>query len=243
MATANERLRTIREGKYGTAVEAARAMGAKEATYIQHENGTRGSGSIPRSAAEKYAAFFRVSLDWLLQGKGDEPEIGSGPIPPSNAKVVAFEGASLEQPAENLPVWGTGLGAERMFDGEAVEQTDLNSGVVMEYVKRPAILRDKKGAYGLHVQGSSMHPALPDGEFVVACRDMPLSRGDNVVVYLRDEKDDDGERSRGVLVKELVRRSSSYVELRQYEPRMEFRVATADVIRIDYILTRREMLS
>lgn len=163
--------------------------------------------------------------------------------PRSNAKVLAFEGDNLDQPEENLPVWGSGLGAERMFEGEAVEQTDLNTGAQLDYVRRPAILKGKKGAYALHVQGSSMHPALPEGELVVACRDMPLSMGDNVVVYLRDGDQDDGERARAVLVKELVRRSASYVELRQYDPRIDFRVAMSEVLRIDRILTRREMVS
>lgn len=74
MATANERLRKVREKRYATAVEAAKAMGVKEPTYIQHENGIRGTGSIPRKAAERYAAFFRVSLDWLLTGRGDDAD-------------------------------------------------------------------------------------------------------------------------------------------------------------------------
>lgn len=73
MSNPNERLRQIREARYPTAVEAAEAIGTKVPTYIQHENGTRGSGSIPRAAAERYARFFRVSLDWLLSGKGDVP--------------------------------------------------------------------------------------------------------------------------------------------------------------------------
>ena len=89
-----------------------------------------------------------------------------------------------------------------------------------------------------------MHPALPDGEMVVACRDMPLAIGDNVVVYLRinNEEEDDGQAARSVLVKELVRRSASYVELRQYDPRMDFRLSMDEVLRIDRILTRKEML-
>jgi transcriptional regulator with XRE-family HTH domain len=73
MSNPNERLRQIRESRYPTAVEAAEAIGVKVPTYIQHENGTRGSGSLPRPAAERYARFFRVSLDWLLSGKGDTP--------------------------------------------------------------------------------------------------------------------------------------------------------------------------
>ncbi|MEN2749322.1 helix-turn-helix transcriptional regulator [Sphingomonas sp. T9W2] len=79
MTTPNERLRQIRAAKYETAVEAADAMGLKHPTYIQHENGLRGSGSIPRKAAERYAKFFRVSLDWLLSGKGDEPDLSGEP--------------------------------------------------------------------------------------------------------------------------------------------------------------------
>lgn len=162
--------------------------------------------------------------------------------PVTNAAVVPFEGEALDIPQESLPVWGSALGTERMFDGEAVEQTTLNSGDVMEYVKRPALLNGKRMAYALHVQGSSMHPALPEGEMVAVCRDMPLSIGDTVVVYLRDAEDD-GQRARAVLVKELVRRSASYVELRQYEPRIDFKVPTDHVLRIDRVLTRKEMLS
>lgn len=79
MTSPNERLRQIREARYKTAVEAAEAIGARPATYIQHENGIRGTGSIPRAAAERYSKFFRVSLDWLLSGKGDEPDFTSDP--------------------------------------------------------------------------------------------------------------------------------------------------------------------
>lgn len=75
MTTANDRLRLVREQRgYSTAVAAARAMGRNQSTYIQHENGTRGSGSLPKEAAQDYAAFYRVSLDWLMTGKGEEPQ-------------------------------------------------------------------------------------------------------------------------------------------------------------------------
>jgi DNA-binding XRE family transcriptional regulator len=79
MGTANDRLRQIRAVKYATAELAAKAIGVPTSTYIQHENGNRGSGSIPRAAAERYSSFFRVSLDWLLTGKGDEPDLPDDP--------------------------------------------------------------------------------------------------------------------------------------------------------------------
>lgn len=166
-------------------------------------------------------------------------------LPAPNARVIPMEGASLERPQENLEGWGSGLGVAQEFDGEAVELTRLNTGDIVEYVRRPTILNGKKGVYALYVQGSSMHPALPDGEMIVAAREMPMGIGDNVVVYLRPDnpEDDDGESSRGVLVKELVRRSANYVELRQYQPAKDFRVPMEQVVRIDRVLTRREMLS
>jgi DNA-binding XRE family transcriptional regulator len=52
---------------YETATAAAEAMGVKVPTYIHHENGRSG---LSRTL-KRYAAFFRVSADWLLTGKGD----------------------------------------------------------------------------------------------------------------------------------------------------------------------------
>lgn len=61
------RLRLAREAAgYATAADAATAIGIKQPTFTHHENGTRG---ITKSA-ERYAAFFRVSLDWLMTGRG-----------------------------------------------------------------------------------------------------------------------------------------------------------------------------
>lgn len=62
-----QRLKEAREkAGYATARDAAEAMGVKPPTYVHHENGTNG---LSRSA-ERYARFFRVSLDWLLTGRG-----------------------------------------------------------------------------------------------------------------------------------------------------------------------------
>lgn len=52
---------------YETATAAAEAMGVKVPTYIHHENGRSGLSRV----LKRYAAFFRVSADWLLTGKGD----------------------------------------------------------------------------------------------------------------------------------------------------------------------------
>lgn len=67
MQTPADRLKAARlEAGYSTAAEAARAIGIKEPTYSGHENGTT---KLTRQA-ERYARFYRLSLDYLLEGKG-----------------------------------------------------------------------------------------------------------------------------------------------------------------------------
>jgi hypothetical protein len=83
-----KRLAKAREDAgYPNPRQGAIAMGANYNTYVQHENGTR---PISRDAAIRYARFFRVSLEWLLTGKGAQkarrPEV----------PVISFVGAGAE---------------------------------------------------------------------------------------------------------------------------------------------------
>ena len=72
--TRADRLRHARmSAGYQTATDAAAAMGVGISTYVSHENGGRGLGR----AAERYARFYRVSLDWLVAGKGEPRSLDS----------------------------------------------------------------------------------------------------------------------------------------------------------------------
>lgn len=63
-----ERLRVARrEAGFAYPGDAADSMGIPRPTYYAHENGQKG---LARGAA-RYAERFRVSLDWLLRGRGD----------------------------------------------------------------------------------------------------------------------------------------------------------------------------
>ena len=74
MTTANERLLEARVAAgYATPTDAAHAMGIKSPTYLGHENGSRG---LARSA-ERYARFFKVSLDWLVSGRGTMRQVAA----------------------------------------------------------------------------------------------------------------------------------------------------------------------
>lgn len=183
----------------------------------------------------KFAEHYGVTVEAIMDGTATTK---GAQVPPSNAQPVKFEGASLERARPDMPVFGTALGAEIIVEGEAIEQTMLNQGEVVEYRKRPTIANGIERVYGLYVQGSSMYPAHRDGAFLFVQWDAPLRVGDDVVVYLRPQsEDDDGSAARAVLVKRLVRRTAQYVELEQYRPEKTFRIAMKEVLRIDRVLT------
>ncbi len=186
-----------------------------------------------------------------LDGKGTPPitraeVMALTGIPETNATVLRYEGASMETWPRDLPVYGTTLGAPREFEGTAVEQTMLNTGQTIEYLRRPAVLNGIDAAYGLYVQGSSMTPRFEDGEtiYVTDCRKArPPRLGEYVVVYLRDLCNDDGESASAVLVKRLVRKNSDFIELEQFFPALAFRIRTDNVLRMDRVLPWSELLS
>ena len=199
------------------------------------------NGKVPFDNAyvAALAELFKVSRQEVLHRAGVLDA-----APESNALPVPMSGPDARKSPINLPVYGTALGAARQIEGEAIEQTTLNSAETIHYIKRPGLVRDSDDAYGIYVQGSSMHPAHPDGGLVVAVAGMPLRIGDDVIVYLRpsDPEDDDGRTARAVLLKRLVKRNSLYVELQQFEPALTFQVPMRDVVRIDRVLTMSELL-
>lgn len=223
--------------------EIAAAAGYKGKSSVQEYFKAEYEGPLGSVVASKLAN--------ALEGRGlppiarDEVLALMGERPTSNATgALRFEGASTRRMAEDLPIYGTALGAEKIIDGEAIEQTTLNRGEIIGYAKRPVILNGKPDVYGLHVQGSSMEPVHADGAFIVVQRAAPLKVNDDIVVYLRPrDESDDGETATQVLVKRLVRRSAQYLELRQYTPETTFRIAMADVLHIDRVLTLADLLS
>lgn len=67
MPTPADRLRRVREASgYATAKDAALAMGVAISTYTHHE---KPPYSLPLRRAEKYAAFFGTTPEYLLFGR------------------------------------------------------------------------------------------------------------------------------------------------------------------------------
>lgn len=240
--TTGERLIALKARADMSLIQIAKAADYAGKSSIQEYFRETYEGPLGTRAALKIAG--------ALEGRGqppiarDEVLALTSVLPASNVSdIFRFEGSSMERSRENLPVYGTALGAEKIVDGEAIEQTTLNRGEIERYVKRPPILNGVAGVYGLHVQGSSMEPIHLDGALLIVRKSDSLRAEDDVVVYMRpQDESDDGERATSVLVKRLVRRTAQYVELKQFEPAKTFRIAAADVLRIDKVLRVEDIL-
>lgn len=221
-----------------TIADLADRVGVSGAQVSRWENG-KSNLSITR--LQILATELGCNLSDLL-----DPAVYNAPytVPPPNAALIKMEGASEQRMREDLPVYGTALGAPIIIDHEAVEQTTLNTGEVVQYAKRPVILEGRADAYGLYVQGSSMEPVHLAGDLVLAETKRPARVGDDVIVYLRPkDESDDGERARSVLIKRLVRRTASHIELEQFNPAMTFRLPTEEVLRIDRTLRLADLIA
>ncbi len=132
-----------REAGYETVADAARYLGVSYPTYAGHENGSSGFRS---KTAEMYARKYKVSLDWLLTGRGNMR--GQAVVP-------------METEVAGLPLLGTiqaGTWLETSFiDTEG--EPELLPGARDARVPRAR-------QYALRVVGDSMSLDYPDGSYV-----------------------------------------------------------------------------
>ena len=121
MSEPHERLVKAREAAgYASAADAARAMGVGLSTYYNHENGSR-KLSVP---GPRYARFFRVSLDWLLTGRGEMKTKETRLVLPILGKVGA--GAVVDMPDD--PAGSPDLGdLEVTLEGDFILELEGDS--------------------------------------------------------------------------------------------------------------------
>lgn len=222
----------------------AKAAGYSHGSGVQRYIDDGFEGSLRPDVAKRFAG--------ALAGMGTPPidpmeVFALTGLPEPNAQVVRFEGASMERMHQDIPILGTALGADRIVDDMAVEQTYLYSDEIVGYAQRPVILNGRTDAYGVYVQGSSMSPAYEDGALVLVETKRPVRIGDDVLVYLRKTGDtdeaDDGHSARTVLLKRLIRRNASTVELHQFNPGMTFTISAKDVLKMHRVMTLSDLLS
>lgn len=218
-----------RKEKGWSQIQLAEELGVEQPTVQRWEAGTR---SPRRELLAALSRSLTLNYDLLLRASAGAsmPETAARPAPPP---------APMLQ--RDLPVYGTALGADLEFmnlDGHpvAIEQTMLHETETRDMIRRLPALQDERDAYALYTQGSSMEPAFEDGDPVPVTPSRPVRPRDYVVVHLVRPDGDGGEEAAAVLIKRLIRRSGSFVELEQFNPPAQFRVDAQRVKAIHRIM-------
>jgi phage repressor protein C with HTH and peptisase S24 domain len=198
---------------------------------------------LPRG--DRLAEIARVlgtTSDWLLNG-GAEGEaearaaMARQPVKSEVRRAGLIPDAPHLAAGDPVPLLGSAIGGAYGEIDEHVELTELHLGDVLEYLARPPSLAGDKDAYALTVVGDSMAPRFEPGETAFVSPRSSVSIGDDVIVQLKGNGEE-GDRVTMVLIKRLVRRSSSFIELAQFTPPMTFRVPSERVAAIHRVRGR-----
>jgi hypothetical protein len=136
-----------------------------------------------------------------------------------------------------LPLLGTAIGGEWGAPASRIELTELRTAEIVDRLPRPRSLANDASAYAVTAVGDSMWPRFRPGRRVAVSPKAPVSIGDDVLVKLKSAEGNDANKAIvSVLIKELVRKSSSGVELRQFNPDLTFEVPTSEITAIEKVL-------
>lgn len=197
----------------------AKEIGVSASTINRHYNGTA-TTKLGRDTLAKLRERYPDFPGWDAHGNsivrsevalfGDRPfdeKFGSGELP-------------------DIPVVGSAIGMKSFDPERDIELTELDSADVLDHVRRPASLARDGDAYALTIIGDSMSPKYDPGTRIIVGPKATIAINDYVVVQLKSEDPEDqfSERVTSVLIKRLVRRSATYVELLQFNPELTFRV-------------------
>jgi SOS-response transcriptional repressor LexA len=154
---------------------------------------------------------------------------------------------STDLPAD-VPILGTALGADLVIDTDtqqplSIEQTIVEPGEVVGYMRRLPALDRQREIYALYVVGSSMSPRFEPGEAVYVSPRRPPNIGDDVIVQVAEPDFEAGHEVRSVLVKRLVRRTAAFVELEQFNPPIRFKIETSRISAVHRVLPWSELLT
>jgi SOS-response transcriptional repressor LexA len=134
-----------------------------------------------------------------------------------------------------LPLVASSLAGEWGDPASRIELTEIGSGEIVDRVNRPRSLANDHTAYAITIVGDSMWPRFRPGRRVAVSPGAPVAIGDDVVVKLASHGDERPNRV-PALIKELVRKTASAVELRQFNPDVTFEVPGADIAAMEKIL-------
>lgn len=135
------------------------------------------------------------------------------------------------QPLPPLPLRESVFAGEWGDPGSGVEIMQVKLRTELDQLPRPQGLAGDPDAYAVTVVGDSMWPRFRPGRRVAVSPRSPVAIGDDVLVRLNRT----GGGGEIVLLKELVRRTAAFLELRQFNPQTSFRIEIAEIESIEKV--------
>lgn len=210
--TLGERIKYAREAAKLTQNDVARHFEISRVSVTQWESNTT-KPDIKRVG--ELAGLLNTSVDWLIERKGYPPLAVQVKPYQEGAKPRIIPGKDLVG-LKDMPVYAAAMGG----DGHMIVNFDP-----IDHVKRPAVLQNVKGGYGILVKGDSMVPAYREGDTALVNPHLPPSRDTDVVLYHTPPKERGEELA---IIKRLTGINDKQWKLEQYRPALEFSESRID---------------
>ena len=211
-------------------------------------NGWAVSAGVSRtvwSDMRRHGNPSRRTLEKLLTAVGstlaefEALRIGDGAAtpPPRSARGLSDAGTGgwRSAPLSPIPLVATSLAGEWEI-GSGIEQLWIFSDRRIGEVERPASLARDRAAFALTMLDDAMWPRFRPGRRLLISPLAPVAIGDDVLVTLAGSTDGAALDGQVALVKEMVRRTSRFVELRQFNPGATFKIDAAAVAAIHKVV-------
>lgn len=218
ITTLGGRIRFAREAAGLTQDDIAKHFGINRVSVTQWEQNVT-MPSIERVPG--LAALLQTDMHWLLNAQGvPPPEQPKAPkVHPSRTPIIP--GADLVG-GRDLPIYAAAMGGE----GHMIVSFDA-----IDYVKRPTVLQNVKGGYGILCKGESMIPAYWPGDTALVNPHLQPSRDTDAVFFHTPPKERGDEEA---IIKRLVGFNDREWTLEQYRPAKTFAES-----RIDWPISHR----
>ncbi len=177
----------------------------------RHGNPSRRTLEKLLSAADSSLAEFEALR---IGGESKPPEGRASRIGESLTR--AWAPAALPP----LPLIACALAGEWGEPGSQVDLTEIRPAERLDQLPRPAALAADTEAFAMTIVGDSMWPRFRPGRRIAVSPKAPVAIGDDVLVKLKLAHDGPWM----ALIMELVKLTSAFVELRQFNPEKTVRV-------------------
>jgi phage repressor protein C with HTH and peptisase S24 domain len=181
-------------------------------------------GNPSRRTLEKLLAAAGSSLAEFEALRTGRP---ARSLAPGNSALAESGRGWPGAPLAPIPLYATNVAREF---GEAASGIDLHSidrTRTVGSVDRPMALATDPGAYAVTIAGASMWPRFRAGRPLLVSPAAAVSIGDDVLVQLNGSD---------LLIKELVLRSASLIELRQFNPDATVQLRAGEAVAVHKVV-------